>query len=419
MVKFSKFINVLHIILLNRYDNINWESQKQNLYIHNYEIIDIYRKILDSTDDLYHTHIIRLFYDFTKLINKENRMHLPLSLELFKITHDKTLNEDEKILKNVTVNESLATNFIKFNIKNIMIQKLELRNMPDNILSNTGVLPYFDDIINIIKQNKINSIEYYQRHSHGNMYYLDFSEFVQKIGYNEHIKKISFLDASVIDLYQILHTFPNLTSLCLTDQLIYHNEKHREINFLPKSTFLKNTIESNIQFNKLTHLTLYNLLDRLPKGILIDLIRRIPNLTHFYARYCYNLTDDVMEILFENKNIISLDVDSCKNISLDTFYKILDIWPNLKKFNICSNNVLTEDYLICIAHKLKSLDECNLSIWYDQHWHNKNISIETIACFIKYYNFKEVASYLNKYIKEKITDEVYNNFLERVNLIDM
>ena len=413
MVKFSKFIIGVQTVLLNNYYvDINYEN-KHKIY---YEIIDIYRKILDSTDDLYHTHIIRLFYEFIKVINKEKNLWLPFTLELFKITHDKTLNEDEKILKNVTVNESLATNFIKFNIKNIKIQNLTLTN---TTYLNLKEMLYIDDSVEIIKKNKINSIEYNQRFCHGDMYYLDFSEFVQKIGYNENITKISFLDASVIDLYQILYTFPNLTSLNLSDQLIGHNGKYREINFLPESAFLKNTIESNIKFDKLICLKLNNLLDRIPKDLLIDLIKRMPNLIEFYARYCYNLTDDVMEILFENKNISSLDVSNCKNISLDTFYKIPKIWPNLKVFNMALNDVLTENYIIYISHKLKSLVECNLSIWYDQDYGNKNISIETIGCFIKYYKFKEVASYLNRYIKGKITDEIYNDFLERVNLIDM
>jgi hypothetical protein len=213
-----------------------------------------------------------------------------------------------------------------------------------------------------------------------------------------------------------LLNLPNLKNLTIDDQLIQNDDKQRHINFMSDSILTINGTNPCLEFNNLKHLNILNMRDRLPHDILLDLIKRCKNLESFHARYCYTLTDDIMNILFQNNNITSLDLVRCKNISYDIFLKIPIKWPNLTKFNFVDNNIIDDKYLILIASKLNKLTKCDLSFW--ALWYNRimetNLTIDCIASFVHFFGFTDRSAYIGKYIKKKLSEDKHAEFLSKI-----
>lgn len=365
-------------------------------------ISELINKILNSVDIICHKQILNIFYTVLKLRCSSDCFDFIIDSN-FKLKLFGAI-ECKRPIVQLKVYDQLAK--ISTHIKNLTITDLRCDNWTK--LNNLTIA------INIIKNNKIRSFEYYQKFSHGLMFYHNYHDFINKIGLNEDIEQILLTDCGTIDIHLILLNLQNLQKLTIYDQLIFNNNKPRHIDFMSDSFLTINETNSCLQFNNLKHLNISNMCDRLPYDILLDLIKRCKNLESFHARYCYTLTDDIMDILFQNNNITSLEISYCKNISYDTFLKIPIKWSNLTTFNFIGNNIINDEYLILIASKLNKLTKCDLSVWYNGIM-EKNLTIDCVASFVNFYNFDR-SKWIGDYIKEKLSKTKYNEFLSNVAL---
>ncbi len=366
---------------------------------------ELINKILHSVDTIYNKQILNIFYTVLKLRCSSDCfdfiIDLNLKLRLFGAI------ECKRPIIQLKVCNQLAK--ISTHIKNLTIEKLFCDNYP-----NIDNINYINNVIDIIKNNKIRSFEYHQKFSHGSMFYHNYHDFINKIGLNEDIEQIFLTDCGTVDIHLILLNLQNLQKLTIYDQLILYDTKPRPIDFMLDSILFCQINETNsrLQFNNLKHLNISNMCDRLPYDILLDLIKRCINLESFHARYCYTLTDDIMDILFQNNNITSLEISYCENISYDTFLKIPIKWPNLTTFNFIGNIIIDDKYLILIASKLNKLTKSDLSVWYTSIT-EKNLTIDCVASFVHFFGFDR-AKWIDNYIKEKLSEDKYADFLSKV-----
>ncbi len=374
-------------------------KNKYNYLIDN-NINQLINKILNSIDVKYRMQILNIFYAALKL-------RCPPEIFEYKIKNNLKL----KLFEAIEFNKPVA----KLNISNDLscilsdIKNLTITDLCSDNWTNLNIA------IDIIKNNKIRSFEYYQKFSHGSMFYHDYYDFINKIGFNENIEQILLTDCGTVDIHLILLNLQNLQKLTIYDQLIYNDGKPRHINFISDSVCMLDKLDKTnpcLQFNNLKHLYISNMCDRLPHDILLDLTKRCKNLESFSARYCYTLNDEIMNNLFDNKNLTKLCIANCKNISYETFLKIPNKWPDLTTFDFCENTIINDEYLILIASKLNKLVKCDLAIWYDERI-QKNLTINCVACFIHFFGFNK-NRWIDEYIKEKITEEIYKDFLLKV-----
>lgn len=377
---------------------------KYNFSLYN-NIKQLMEKILNSVDTIYHKQILNIFYsalksrcssDIFDYIIDEN-----LKLKLF------VAIECKRPIVQLKVCNRLAK--ISTHVKNLTIADLRSDNYP-NIYN----INYINNVIDIIKNNKIKSFEYYQKFSHGQMFYHNYADFIYKIGVNEDIEQIFLTDCGTVDIHLILLNLPNLKKLTIHDQIMRNDGKPRHIDFIYDSILFCQINGTNpcLQFKSLKHLNISNMCDRLPYDILLDLIKRCINLESFHARYCNTLTDDIINILFQNNNITSLEISYCKNISYDTFLKIPIKWPNLTTFNFVGNNIIDNNYLILIASKLNKLINSDLSVWYTSVM-DKNLTIDYVASFVHFFGFNSRSVWIDNYIKKDLSKNKYAEFLSK------
>lgn len=401
MTTIETFTKSLFIVLMTDFLISQDDLKNKYNYLIDNKINQLINKILNSIDIIHHKQILNIFYTVFKLRCSSDVFKYILEYNLI-LRSFEAIEFNKQITKlNVSNELSGILTDVLTDIKNLTILELKSDNLSD-----------LNDATNIIKHNNVKSFEFYQRFGHGPMIYHDYNDFANKIGINESVEKLFLMDCGIVDIHLILLNFLNLKQLTIYDQLILNNNKPRHINFIADTVNLLNEIKPSIQFNNLIHLNISNMCDRIPYDILFDLTKRCKYLESFSARYCYTLNDDVMNNLFDNKNITKLCIANCKNISYDAFLKIPNKWPNLTTFDFCENTIINDEYLILIASKLNKLVKCDLAIWYHGIL-QKNFTIDCVACFIHFFGFDR-ARWVDDYIKEKMTEETYKNFLSKV-----